>query len=430
MRGKANFTLIVANRVDDLYEKYPINTHTWIPPQFPIGAASIGAFLESQGFDVTIFDNYLHKEPPEVVAEKILANRPSCVGISVNSLTILDGLKLAKEIKRLEPGCWIVMGGPHATLFPERTLADENVDYVVVGEGEYALRDLLRSLDGPARPGEGKKIIRAQRIDNLDDLPMPARHLTEFELYDRSFEVVKQIQPADMLASSRGCPFSCSFCSSSRLWGRQYRTRSALRVLEEVKTLLSVYDSKAFYFREDNFTCNRQHVEDICNALIAEGINIPWECESRVDTLDLKLIRLMRKAGCASIWFGIESGSQRILNKISKGITTDQARRVFAWCREEGIKTGAMFMIGFPDETYEEMMMTRDFALELAPNLASVSVYVGYPHSPLYQYYLENGLVETRSGDILIVGNNNFSFAELAKIEADINKIFSQAGML
>ena len=413
--------LVVANRTDNLQAKYPTDTFCWIPPQFPIGPGYIAAVLEQDGFQVNIIDNYLRKSSARDVAQEITTKGARYVGLSANTLTISDALNIAKIVKSLDERIITILGGPHASLFPERMSEEPHIDVVITGEGEYALRDLLRDLQSAKceMPRVSNKVIHAKRIDNLDGLPFPARHLFEFSSYDRTAEVLSE-RPADMLASSRGCPFSCAFCSSAVLWKRIYRKRSPSSVVDEIEFMIEHFGSRAVYFREDNFSVDRRHVEGICEAILDRGISIPWECESRVDTLTKPLIEKMAQAGCKSMWFGVESGSPRILNAINKGTTPEQAKNVFRWCKEVGIETGAALMVGFPGETLDDVRMTRDLALELGAK-ASVATYVGFPKSEMYTYALEHDLVEARHGDILIVRNENFSFAELVELEKEIN---------
>ncbi|NQU19467.1 radical SAM protein, partial [bacterium] len=234
--------------------------------------------------------------------------------------------------------------------------------------------------------------------------------------YSRKAEVLEET-PADVLYTSRGCPYNCAFCSSSLIWKRTYSKRNGNAVTNEIEHLINKYKSKAIIFREDNFTCNKEHVIDICRNIISRKINIPWECESRIDNLSPDIIAYMAKAGCRAMWFGIESGSPKILNQILKGITLSQARNVFKLCKEAGIRTGAAFMLGFPNENIEDIIMTRDFALELNADITYFAVYVGFPFSSLYKYFLNNKLIEFKYRDVLITRNENFSFRQLQIME-------------
>ena len=414
---------VVANRTDDLYDKYPINTFCWIPPQFPLGCGYLAAVLEQEGFEVIVMDNYLNKKPPINVAIDIISKNARYVGLSANTLTINNVLDIARAVKNIDKRIITILGGPHASLFSERMIAEQDIDFVITGEGEYVLRGLLRDLRSAKceMPRVSNKVFHAKRMDNLDELPFPARHLFEFYSYNRTAEVLSEC-PADMLASSRGCPFSCAFCSSAVLWKRIYRKRSPSSVVDEIEFMIEHFGSRAVYFREDNFSVDRRHVEGICEAILDRGISIPWECESRVDTLTKPLIERMARAGCKSMWFGIESGSPRILKAIKKGITPGQAKNVFRWCKEVGIEAGAMFMLGFPNETVEDIYQTKELALGLEAKTTGFATYVGFPKSEMYTHCLENKLYEARYGDILIARNENFSFEELLKLEKYLDR--------
>ncbi|NQU18855.1 cobalamin B12-binding domain-containing protein, partial [bacterium] len=218
--NKNKILLVVANRIDDLYIKFPVSTTSWIKPRFPLGIGSIGATLEESGWNVSILDNYLEKRSAHEVAQMCVDNKFKYVGINANSLTIEEALNIARYIKDLNNKIIVILGGPHPSLFPERVLSYTFVDFVILGEGEIALKNLLKDLESSSCILK-KKIVSAERIANLDRLPFPARHLTNFFSYSRKAEVLEET-PADVLYTSRGCPYNCAFCSSSLIWKRTY----------------------------------------------------------------------------------------------------------------------------------------------------------------------------------------------------------------
>jgi radical SAM superfamily enzyme YgiQ (UPF0313 family) len=298
---------------------------------------------------------------------------------------------------------------------PRDVLAHGYVDYVIVGEGEYALLELVQSLEsGGKNISEIKGLFHLGKdgsvvfngphepIPDLDALPYPARHLVNMRHY-RLEAAIHGVKNMMALSTSRGCPFRCSFCTSSNYWQRKYRARSPEKILDEVEFLIEEYGCDGIVFREDNFTVNKKHVLDICKEFHRRRISLSWQCESRVDTVDREMLDIMRASGCDLIWFGIESGNQKTLDFLDKGITIEQIERVFGWCKELGMKTGATFMIGIPGETKTETMNTYHFAKHLNPNWASFQAYLGLPVSKLYDYVVTHDLYKECIQGIYIV---------------------------
>lgn len=194
--------------------------------------------------------------------------------------------------------------------------------------------------------------------------------------------------------TSRGCPFDCVFCSVGSIWSRKYRCFSAQRIIEEVKYLVEKYNVKGIYFREDNFTLNKDRVVEFCEGLLSQSVNIKWVCETRVDTLSYELLELMGKSGCKGLYFGIESGSQRMLDFMKKGITIEEVEKAFNWCNELGIESHASFVVGVPTETAEERKQTVEFSKKIRATTCGFNVFVGIPKSELYDYVLDKRLYE------------------------------------
>lgn len=208
-----------------------------------------------------------------------------------------------------------------------------------------------------------------------------------------------------------------------RFGGRQYRYFSASWVLEEIEQLVYTYGAKGIYFREDNFTVNPKRVFEICNGILERKLDIRWVCESRVDLISYSLLNKMRQAGCETIWFGIESGSQRILDYLNKGITIEQVERAVQLCRKAGIKIGASFMIGIPGETIREMKMTLELAKKLKPDYCWFNVFVGLPNSPLYEEIIRKGQFSHVDDNYLVyVKTEEFDYDLMKKIQAQFTK--------
>jgi radical SAM superfamily enzyme YgiQ (UPF0313 family) len=341
----------------------------------PLGLAYLAAVLEQNGVDCDIHDNYLMQWDNERVAE--LAKDYDVIGITCLTATSLEAIKLAKLLKHK----YLICGGPHATLFPQQMV--KYFDCVVVGEGEKVITDIVKHrLSG---------IVEGIRTEVLDGLPLPARRKLPMEAYPHKNEFLK----ADRVYSvntSRGCPFNCSFCSVRIIWGRTYRSFTPERVRNELQHLVERYGANGIYFREDNFTFDRKRVERICELI--KPMNLEWLCESRVEHLDEELIKTMRDAGCKGMWFGTESGSNRVLKMLHKGVDKERAIETFRLCQKYKIKTGASFMLGLPEETKKEMYETLAFAHKLDSYWTWFNYYLGIPGSELYEKIINEKLYE------------------------------------
>ena len=203
------------------------------------------------------------------------------------------------------------------------------------------------------------------------------------------------IKPIFTLNTSRGCPFGCAFCSVGSIWGKQYTYFSADRIIFEIEYLITNFGAKGIYFREDNFTLNIQKVEKFCEKLINKNINIPWACETRVDTLcNEELIKLMSTAGCRAVYLGVESGSQKILDMLDKQITVEQIETAINFCKKYNIRTYCSLITGVHRETYDDYLLTKNLMNKLKPFSYGFNVFAGIPNSSLYEYVLDNNLYE------------------------------------
>lgn len=244
----------------------------------------------------------------------------------------------------------------------------------------------------------------------MDALPAPAWDYFLKLPYDYSVIWFDE-KPVFNMNTSRGCPFQCGFCSVGSIWGKKYTYMSARRIFEDIEYVHKRYKVRGIYFREDNFTLNKQRVIDLCELLLKNGLNIKWMCETRVDTLNEEMLRLMHRAGCRALYFGIESGSQRILDFVKKGITIKQAEETIRLCNRIGIATAASFIYGIPTETEEEREETKKFIKKLRADVTWQNVFVGIPDSKLYRYILDNNLYEfkDKKGFIYPAGSSSLA---------------------
>jgi GT2 family glycosyltransferase/radical SAM superfamily enzyme YgiQ (UPF0313 family) len=336
---------------------------------------------------VFFIDNYL--SPSNFLETDYLQRHDiDFVGIYANTICFRDTRRMLQRLEYLrQTKRWqgkIIVGGPHTSVAPETIPAF--ADFVVQGEGEQAILDIV---EGRAL----ERVIRCRRLDHLDDLPMPAWDYFIHQPYNWGGDWFPG-SPVFTMNTSRGCPFHCAFCSVGSIWGRKYTFFSAERLVADIDYLMKQYGAQGIYFREDNFTVNRERTERFCQLLLNQGIKITWACETRVDALDRDLMDLMQRAGLAAVYLGVESGSQRVLDLLKKGITVEQTRQAFRWCQEFGVKTAASVIVGTPGETPQDLQQTLALINDLKPTVTWHNVFVGIPESPLYRKALDEHLYE------------------------------------
>ncbi len=425
--------LIIPDSVD-LSHLCPARTLRKSSNQVPLGLLYVAAAAEAAGHEVVVFDNYVRGLAFQDVAAEVLCFEPDCVGISATIMNIWQGYDLAALIKTERPDVVTVFGGPQPTIDPYSTIRRKGVDCVVRGEGERAFVELLAVLNqdrgaAPCVQGVLSKRSDGQVLEgpspalipSLAGLSRPARHLVDLRQYDRIASGLFT-HPVDVMATSRGCSFRCAFCSSAEYWNRKYRTRPAVEIVDEMLYMMETYGTRGFYFREDNFTLSARHVLGICDEMESRGLDVVWECESRVDTLSRETMARMADAGCRFIWCGVESGSQRILDSVCKGITVEQVLAFYRDARETGIRTGASFMVGIPGETEKDVQMSADLAKEIDADYVGFLSYVALPGSPLYRRVCEEGLHCGGWETIRFVETQHLSHNRVLALESELNK--------
>ena len=362
----------------------------------PLGLMYLAAVLEKAGYKPEILDAFMadysfQKSESAVnvgmsferIKQEIGRRKPDIVGIAGPfTCQIQNSVKLSYLTKQVDPSILTVIGGPHVTTIPKEFLEEaKNVDVAVIGEGEYTLLDIVEYSKGKKKLSEilgiayrkdGKIIVNSPRpfIKNLDELPYPAYDLVDMELYlspkkigYRSFR-----NRAISMITSRGCPFNCCFCSVHLHMGKVFRANSASYVLNHVQYVVEKFKVKNIFFEDDNLTFDLARFEAICDGLIEKEIKIGWETPNgvRADCLNFNLLQKMKKSGAQSVFFGVESGDQQILNNvICKSLDLNRVVEVAKICKDIGLKTGAFYIIGFPGEKKENMQKTVDFALKL-----------------------------------------------------------------
>jgi radical SAM superfamily enzyme YgiQ (UPF0313 family) len=388
----------------------------------------VAAALEKAGFEVQILDNYLLKKPVSELKQIVTSLNPKIVGITCGSATYKRCIETAKAIKEVLPRCKIVVGGWHASYVPDSLLENPEIDYVVMGEGENAVTRLATcivngnelqamALAGVACRRQGKNIKNPPKfIENMDEIPYPARHLLPLELYDRTIEYLS-VKPADVMSIARGCVYNCGFCETRKLWGNICRAFTPQRVIGEIRDLQSRYGTKGIYFINDNFTLRKKETLELCNLMIKEKLDLEWVCDTRVDLVNQALLEAMSKAGCKTIWFGVESGSERILQRIGRNTTLEQIETAFKLCRKNGMQTACSFMLGVPDETLEEMEVSLKFAKKLDPDWCIFNIFIANPDSRLYQEVLDSKNYTQLDDFLLAVKTKEWDYDSLLAVQ-------------
>lgn len=392
----------------------------------PLNLMYLAGSLEKASITVQIFDDDLYQVGPNEVNRYISKVDPKVVGITATTATIKESLVYIKNIKKMFPHILTVIGGPHTTFRPIETLKEEKgLDVVVIGEGEetivelvegyiknqdsnynsflcnvkgIAYRDRIKNFkkDKNKKDRNQKNEIKLNEprplIDNLDNIPFPARHLVDFKSYELSSQ-------SGGIITSRGCPFSCDYCSSSLIMGKKFRTRSPENVLDELEELVYKYKLKDIAFLDDIFMLNKKRANEIANEIKKRDLDINFVASSRVNTINKPLLESLKKSGMSTLYCGVESGSQRVLNLMKKGITLQQAKDGFKTAKEVGVNMVGSFILGYPGETAKEMNETIDFSIKLDPDYCQYSILTPFPGTPIYNKMNKEGLLESEKWD-------------------------------
>lgn len=369
---------------------------------FPLGIAYIASFIRSNGHSVKLVDVKLFgNEWKQKITDIVKGEKPSFIGISCVTPAMPDALRIAETVKSVDKNIKIVLGGPHPSAIPEECISYENVDIVCVGEGEYTFLDLLEGkelskIKGLCYIEKGKIKVTPPRdlISDLDSLPWPAYDLLPIHSYGNPF-----LGKSIIMVTGRGCPYNCLFCSSKTINRQRYRLRSVKNVVDEIEYLYKNYNLRGFLFADDTFTMIPKRTEELCNEIMRRGLKISWGCDTRVDAMTPELARLMKSSGCNLVKLGIESGDEKILKIIRKGITLDQVRRAVKIVNAAGIKAHGFFIIGHPYDTEESVRRTIDFAKSLPLDYAQFSVLTPYPGTDVLDMAKRKEGIELLSSD-------------------------------
>ncbi|MHA1568749.1 MAG: B12-binding domain-containing radical SAM protein [Alphaproteobacteria bacterium] len=365
----------------------------------PISLLEVAAAArEWAGAEVRLIDAHAAGLTAQQVAAQAVEWRPDLVGITAVSFTMLDVLDQVAAIKYALPDTPVWLGGLQPFLYPVETLLLPGVNGLVLGEGEHPLAELLKHFgDADALrdvPGlrfwHGDEIIDtgpAAVIADLDTLPQPAYDLLDAQLYS---SVLTDAHPVAIAVTSRGCPYRCTFCSRS-VTGKRFRAHSAEFVVDTFMQL-KAQGYAAVLVYDEVFTVDKKRVYDVCAGLRAKNFDRPWMVRATVNSVDAEMLAELARSGCEWITFGIEAGSERVLERLNKPVSLEKAAEVFAAAHRAGLKTLAYFMVGNPEETAAEVAATERFMLRLDPDMVHAAVYTVYPATDLYEEGLQKNL--------------------------------------
>lgn len=405
----------------------------------PLGLAYIASALERNGYLVNTIDANAERLTPEETVLRILEFKADLAGFSAVTPTIDICHQIAEKLKKENGNILTIIGGTHATSLPEETLREcVSFDFLIRGEGELALVELLGALNDNTALDNIKGLVYrnlsnvivnglADNIENLDELGFPARHLLKNSLY-KTFDSGRMTS----IIAMRGCPASCIYCAVSLVAGRKCRKRSPSHVIEEIESCFHKYKINFIAFLDDTFTFDKLWVHSLCDEFIRCGLSrkIKWSCLTRVDNVDLNLLRHMKKAGCVRVELGIESGSQKILDYAKKGISPQQTKEAFSMAKEAGLSTMGFVMLNVPGETRDTILATKKLIMELEPDFLQVSFATPYPGTELFEICKRNNLLISRDWSRYLFLNNQIiknpaiSENELKDLMLDIQRTF------
>ena len=404
---------------------YPAGAKHSLPPlDIPYSAA----VLRSKGIPVQVIDCLgLDWELSQLILH-LQQQAPELIAIRTSTPTFDWDMRVAQIIK-LATNPKVVVFGPHVMLFPEQTVKPSFVDAVIVGEPEMTLLEIVErgefsGCDGIWYKEDGQVVQNRARkpLDNLDRLPFPAWDLMPYHAYN-GLELMRNSKPFVTALTSRGCPYSCSYCPYPVIQGRKLRVRSPENVVDELEWLVNALGVKAVLFRDPEFALYRDRVVGICEGLLKRGVHLAWRCETRMEDLDEALIGLMARTGCIGINMGIESADEQVLREVKrKAMPLEQAIKVVRACKRNGLDAFCFFVLGLPGETRESALRTIDYAVKLDPPFVQFTVATPYPGTGLREWaeargYIENGSLAAMTGYEVAMRNDHMTVDQIRQLQ-------------
>jgi anaerobic magnesium-protoporphyrin IX monomethyl ester cyclase len=339
-------------------------------PLPPLSLTYLTSVLIQEGIEVKILDFLVTQYHPKKLRRELEEYRPQLVGVTCVTLNYPIARRMLKVCKAFDPHIFTVIGGPHVTFALEETLLRSPwIDAIVIGEGEKTLVELVRALEedkdihhvSGIAFADGGMVVKTPtqvRIENLDQLPLPARELLPMARY-------RALGTPCTVITSRGCPFSCIFCSGRRMFGPKVRFRSPGLVVDEIEKLQRDFGLAKINIVDDTFTLNHNHTQAVCEEMLRRNLMIKWSAFARVDRISEDLAQLMKRAGCEWVLFGVESADEEILKTIKKGVTLDEVRRGVKIAAKAGISVFNSFILGLPGESWDTALKSMAFGDEL-----------------------------------------------------------------
>lgn len=382
----------VINREDRCQQ--PTKELLVIPPLPPTDLMYLAAIAEQCGYEAMIRD-YSQGGNFEIDLKEF---QPDFLVANIATPTFQSDMMAIKLAKDINPSiCTIVKGAPFLTYNTNTIYENPFIDYVIIGEAEFTLKEILEGVPDNEILGscyrENFQPIKNEKrpfIENLDELPFPARHLVDNSIYRRPDNGKVQA----VVKVARGCPFHCFFCLATPVSGAKVRKRSPENIVAELKECVEKYNIRNFLFWSDIFNLDREWTLELCRKIIESGLKITWSSNTRADTMDDEMAKMMYKSGCRLVSIGVESGSQKMLDKIGKKITLDNIRNTVKILKKNKIKIYNYFVIGLPWETEETVEETIKFAIELDSNFISFYTATPLPGTKYFAYAMLNKLVE------------------------------------
>ena len=404
----------------------PLKDLLVIPPLPPIELMYLASIAREAGWEPKIKDYNLFSESLEDYISDIKEFKPDYILVNLATPTIKKDLEACKAAKELLPNVKIVVSGAYCSIFDEEIL-DKNicVDFVIKGEPELTFKEILLEnqpsdiLGLSYRSASGEIVLGGKRpfIENLDDIPFPARDLVDNTFFKRPDNGKLQT----IIKVSRGCPYHCFFCLATPVSGAKVRVRSPQNIVAEVRECVEKYNINNFVFWSDVFDFDKQWVLDLCLEIEKSGLDIVWSANTRADLVDEEILVAMKKAGCNLVSVGVESGSQEILEKMGKGITLNKVRESVKLLKRHKIRIYNYFVIGLPWETEEDVKKTIDFALELDSDFVSFYTATALPGTKFYSYVIKNSLGDLSSDDVYL---NSYYFPNVPTHHLSKERIF------
>jgi radical SAM superfamily enzyme YgiQ (UPF0313 family) len=380
----------------------------FLEPMPPISLAYVAAALKRAGVEVAIYDDYTRGGDRAALMTRIRDESPDIAGLTCVTPTAERTMEIAQAIKQDMPGVKLMMGNIHASVFYEQILNENMADYVVLGEGEDTVADLVHTLEaggdlaavqGIAWKRDGRVVANEPRPyrEDLDSFPFPAWELFPLQRYRLfSFAVVQE--PGALVLGSRGCPYNCTFCSL-KIMGRKRRRRSTANIVDECEWLLHDFGYKQMSFIDPIFPFSKDEGIEFSNELTRRGLHkkIVWTTETRVDLVDQELLDAMAASGLRRIMYGFESGGQAGIDSIKKSFKIDQARSAVAMTKKAGVEIIGFFMLGVPGETVASADQTINYSVSLNIDFAKFTIFSPFPGTKVYEDMLADGTIkETR----------------------------------